>query len=146
MKILKNGNTIHKYNGKCPNCGCEFVAYRSETYTFATPIGLVARCGVEHKVYRFCDCPECGKMVGVNEKKEHEQNKKENDYDNDGFLHCTRLKDCPQITEEILKMNAVTPQEIVQAYMDIEKKKEEDNKPKCPFRELLEKIFRFTIK
>jgi len=67
MEILKHGNAVHKFKERCPNCGCEFIVDRADTYTFATPIGLVARCGVEPKVYRFCDCPECEKMVGVNE-------------------------------------------------------------------------------
>ena len=66
MEIIKHGEVKQKYNVKCYNCGCEFVADRSETYTIATPVLMVMQ---GHKIgkWRYCDCPDCKSMIMIEE-------------------------------------------------------------------------------
>lgn len=46
----------------------------------------------------------------------------------DQIQHCTFLKNPPRLPEHILKGNMVTTKEIMEAYRDIYRRKEEDNK------------------
>ena len=68
MEIKKHGNIKQKetFEAKCYNCGCEFIANRSETYTIATPVAAAICNGIIRK-FRYCDCPDCKNMVMIEE-------------------------------------------------------------------------------
>lgn len=149
MEIIKHGIMKDKFEVTCYNCGCEFIANRSETYTIATPVAMVIQ---GHKLgkWRYCDCPDCKSMIMIEEvdmqgnslnnvlEKTKEDGERDGlsgtkipeyaeTYDN-GFIGCQRLSACPPIPPEVLK-NMVTPKEIMEAYNDIERRRYEDNLP-----------------
>lgn len=162
MEIIKHGNIKNKetFEATCYNCGCEFIAARSETYTIATPVAMAIQ---GHKLgkWRYCDCPECKRMIMLDETDINgnsldnvSEKTKEDDkiyglsgtkipeyaetYDN-GIIGCQRLSVCPPISPKVLKENMVTPKEIMEAYKDIERRRYEDNLPW--WKKLLRKFF-----
>jgi len=152
MEIIKHGNIKNKepYRLTCYNCGCEFTADLSDTYTIATPIMMVME-GHEIRKFRYCDCPDCKEMfmieevdINGNSLNNVSEKTKEDDkiyglsgtkipeyaetYDN-GIIGCQRLAVCPPIPPEVLKENMVTTKELMEAYNEIEKRRYEDNLP-----------------
>ena len=161
MEIIKHGNIKQKeiFEATCYNCGCEFIANRSETYTIATPVAMAIQ-GHKLRKWRYCDCPECKSMIMLEEtdingnslnnvlEKTKEDGERDGlsgtkipeyaeTYDN-GFIGCQRLSACHTIPPEVLKENMVTPKEIMEAYNDIERRRYEDNLPWL--RKMLNKI------
>lgn len=141
MEIIKHGDVKQQFEVTCYNCGCEFVADRSETYTIATPIVLAARYSREPRKFRYCDCPDCKNMIMIEEvdmasnsinQKSEVNNIPEyaETYDN-GIIGCQRIENLPEISEDVLKENMVTPKEIMDAYNGIERRRYEDNLPWC---------------
>ena len=153
MEIIKHGNTKDKepYRLTCYNCGCEFIADWSETYTIATPAAMVIQ-GYKLRKWRYCSCPECKNLITIEEvdingnpldnisekTKEHDEfgglsgtkiPEYAETYDN-GIIGCQRLSACPTISTEVLNENMVTPKELMEAYNDIERRMEEDNLPR----------------
>lgn len=166
MEIIKHGNTKDKepYRLTCYNCGCEFIADWSETYTIATPIVLVAQ---GHKLgkWRYCDCPDCKSMIMIEEvdingnslNNVSEKTKEDDEigglsgtkipeyaetYDN-GIIGCPSISKCPAIPDDVLEKNKVTPKELMEAYNDIERRRYEDNLPW--WKKLFRKLFLFAF-
>lgn len=160
MEIIKHGEVKQKYKAKCYNCGCEFIADLSDTYTISTPILMVME-GHEIRKFRYCDCPDCKDMfmleeVDINGNSLNNVSGKTKEdvecyglsgtkipeyaetYDN-GIIGCQRLSVCPPIPDDVLEKNMVTPRELMEAYNDIEQRGYEDNLPW--WRKLLRKFF-----
>jgi hypothetical protein len=150
MEIIKHGEVKQKYEAKCYNCGCEFIADRSETYTIATPV-TGAICNRIIRKFRYCDCPECKNMIMIEEvdingnslNNVSKSTKEDGEiyglsgtkipeypetYDN-GFVGCQRLSESPAIPVDVLEKNKVTTRELMEAYDEIEKLRYEDNLP-----------------
>lgn len=145
MEITKHGNTKDKepYRLTCHNCGCEFTAVRSETYTIATPV-TAAICHVILRKFRYCDCPECKSMIMVEEvgmqgnpiKPEEPTEKKDEGV---GIQGCQKIENCPPLDEKLLEEAKVTTADIAMAYNDIMRRREEDNLPW--WKKLFRKLF-----
>ena len=110
MEIIKHGEVKQKYEVKCHNCGCEFIADRSDTYTIATPILMVME-GHEIRKFRYCDCPDCKNMFMLEEvdiygnpiKPEEPTEKKDEGV---GILGgriqgCQKIESCPPLDEKL---------------------------------------------
>lgn len=154
MEIIKHGNTKDKepYRVTCYNCGCEFTADLSDTYTIATPILMVLE-GNEIRKFRYCDCPECKAMFMLEEvdiygnpiKPEEPTEKKDEGV---GILGgriqgCQKIESCPPLDEKLLEEAKVTTADIAMAYNDIMTRRYEDNLPW--WKKLFRKIFLFVF-
>ena len=148
MEIIKHGEVKQKYEVKCHNCGCEFIADRSDTYTIATPILMVMEVH-EIRKFRYCDCPDCKNMFMLEEvdiygnpiKPEEPTEKKDEGV---GILGgriqgCQKIESCPPLDEKLLEEAKVTTADIAMAYNDIMTRRYEDNLPW--WKKLLRKLF-----
>ena len=138
MEIIKHGEVKQKYEAKCCNCGCEFIANRTETYTIATPVTAAIYHGILRK-FRYCDCPDCKSMIMIEEvdmqgnpiKTEEPTEKKDEGV---GILGgriqgCQKIENCPPLDEKLLEEAKVTTADIAMAYNDIMRRRYEDNLP-----------------
>lgn len=138
MEIIKHGEVKQKYNAKCYNCGCEFIANRSETYTIATPVASAICNGIIRK-FRYCDCPDCKNMIMIEEvdmqgnpiKAEEPTEKKDEGVGIFGgrIQGCQKIENCPPLDEKLLEEVKVTTADIAMAYNDIMTRRYEDNIP-----------------
>lgn len=154
MEIIKHGNTKDRepYRLTCCNCGCEFTAYRSETYTIATPVTAAICHGILRK-FRYCDCPDCKSMIMVEEvdiqgnpiKPEEPMEKKDEGVGILGGLiqGCQKIENCPTLDEKLLEEAKVTTADIAMAYNDTMTRRYEDNLPW--WKKLLRKLFLFAF-
>lgn len=63
MEIIKHGNQqSNKFIGKCPHCGCEFIADRTEVTRRATP-PVATMDGAKQFHFYICECPDCKLIV-----------------------------------------------------------------------------------
>lgn len=150
MEIIKHGNTKDKepYRLTCYNCGCEFAADLSDTYTIATPILMIMQ-GHEIRKFRYCDCPECKNMFMLEEvdingnliKPEEPTDKKDEEVGIFGgrIQGCQKIENCPPLDEKLLEEAKVTTADIAMTYNDIMRRREEDNLPW--WRKMLRKLF-----
>ena len=59
MKILKHGDTIDKYECKCPKCGCEWLCDEDEI-NLTVEYDNSSQWSTEPIFVKMCSCPECG--------------------------------------------------------------------------------------
>lgn len=127
MEIIKHGNQqSNKFIGKCPHCGCEFIADRTEVTRMSTPPGAVMH-GAKLFHFYICDCPECKLMVSVEPKQDDVPEYAE--LDNNGFIGCQIIETLPNIPENILNEKMITQHEIMKSYNEIDRRRYEDNLP-----------------